>query len=232
MYSPIGLLRKQHILVPLFVKKFLKYFSVALQPFGLLCSLITTNRCLARKIIEKKPMSELELIQSCINKEQKAQKMLYEQFNRKLFVVSMRYARSRADAEDILQDAFVKIFQNLTQFRGDCPLEAWLRRVVVNTALKFYSRKMHKLPPEDIENHHESISDSDFTLSQYNFQELLGFIQKLPQRSQMVFNLFAIEGYQHNEIAEMLEISEGTSKSQYARAKQMLQKMLVMVENI
>lgn len=171
-------------------------------------------------------MSELELVQFCIKQDRKAQKILYEQYHRKLFVVSMRYARSRADAEDILQDAFVKIFQNLTQFRGDCPLEAWLRRVVVNTALKFYSRKMHKLPPDDIENHHESISDSEFTLSQYNFQELLTIIQQLPLRCQMVFNLYAIEGYQHNEIAEMLEISEGTSKSQYARAKQMLQKIL------
>lgn len=172
-------------------------------------------------------MSELELINACIHQDRKAQKILYEQYHRKLFVVSMRYARSRADAEDILQDSFVKIFQNLTQFRGDCPLEAWLKRVVVNTALKFYSRKMHKIPPDDIENHQENISEAEFTLSQYNFQELLGFIQQLPLRAQMVFNLFAIEGYQHNEIAEMLEISEGTSKSQYARAKQMLQKIVI-----
>ena len=172
-------------------------------------------------------MSELELIISCINNERKAQKILYEQYHRKLFVVSMRYARSKADAEDILQDSFVKIFQNLAQFRRDCPLEAWLRRVVVNTALKFYSRKMHKLPPDDIENHCDTISDTEFTLSQYNFQELLSFIQQLPLRCQMVFNLYAIEGYQHNEIAKMLEISEGTSKSQYARAKQTLQKMVM-----
>ena len=89
---------------------------------------------------------------------------------------------------------------------------------------------MHQLPPDDIENHYETISDSEFTLSQYNFQELLTVIQKLPMRCQMVFNLYAIEGYQHNEIAEMLEISEGTSKSQYARAKQMLQKMITMKE--
>jgi RNA polymerase sigma-70 factor (ECF subfamily) len=178
-------------------------------------------------------MSELELIQLCIHNDRKAQKILYEQYHRKLFVVSMRYARSRADAEDILQDAFVKIYQNLDKFRQDCPLEGWLRRIVANVALKYYSRKMHKMPSDDIDNHVETINDTEFTLSQYNFQELLGFIQKLPIRSQMVFNLFAIEGYQHSEIAEMLEISEGTSKSQYARAKQSLQKMLqdAMVEH-
>ena len=82
-------------------------------------------------------MSEFELIQQCMQGNRKAQKLLYDQFNRKLFVVSMRYARSRADAEDILQDSFIKIFHNLHQFRQDCPLEAWMRRVVVNTALKF-----------------------------------------------------------------------------------------------
>jgi len=175
-------------------------------------------------------MSELELIQSCILQDRKAQKLLYEQYHRKLFAVSMRYARSRADAEDILQDAFIKIFQYLAQFRHDCPLNAWLKRIVVNTALKFYSKKMDKILPDDIENHHETLTDSEFILSQYNFQELLAVIQQLPLRSQMVFNLYAIEGYQHNEIAKMLEISEGTSKSQYARAKQMLQKMITATE--
>ncbi len=175
-------------------------------------------------------MSELELIELCTRNDRKAQKLLYDQFHRKLFVVSMRYARSRADAEDILQDAFIKIYKNLAQFRQDCPLEAWLKRIVVNTALKFYSRKMHKIPPEDIENHQDNLVESEFTISQYNFQELLGVIQQLPLRCQMVFNLYAIEGYQHNEIGEMLEISEGTSKSQYARAKQMLQKMITAKE--
>jgi RNA polymerase sigma factor (sigma-70 family) len=195
-----------------------------LQPFEPLGGHVYNNRYI--KPSQDVLMSELELIEACIQHDRKAQKMLYEQYNRKLFVVSMRYARSRADAEDILQDSFVKIFQNLDKFRNDCPLDGWLRRIVANTALKFYSRKMHQTPIDDIENHYETVSDTEFTISQYNFKELLGLIQQLPLRCQMVFNLYAIEGYQHNEIAEMLEISEGTSKSQYARAKQTLQKML------
>jgi RNA polymerase sigma factor (sigma-70 family) len=171
-------------------------------------------------------LSEDELIAGCLKGRSKAQEQLYESFSRRMLVVCMRYSKARQDAEDILQEAFIKVFKNLHTFRRDCPLEAWIKRIVVFTALKHNRSKWHQQPAEDVYQLAEDLDPVENPLSQYHFQELLGMIQKLPVRCQLVFNLYAIEGYQHNEIAQMLEISEGTSKSQYARARQLLQSML------
>lgn len=171
-------------------------------------------------------LSDEKIIQGCRKGKRKSQKLLYEKFNKKLFVVCMRYSRGRLDAEDILQDAFVNIYANIAKFRQDCPLEQWMKRIVVNTALKHYRSRIHQYPPYDVDQLEDQLPDQEFTLSNFNFKELLAMIQKLPERCQVVFNLFAIEGYQHNEIAEMLEISTGTSKSQFSRAKVLLQEMI------
>ena len=140
-----------------------------------------------------------------------------------MLVVCCRYASDKAEGEDILQEAFIKVFQNLKNFRGESTLGAWIKRIVVNSALNHLRAGQHWQNQSDIEDQANFISDEGLSLDGIHFQDLLNMIQKLPKGCQTVFNLYAIEGYQHHEIAEMLGISEGTSKSQYSRAKQLLQ---------
>ena len=170
--------------------------------------------------------SEQELIQACIRQERPAQRKLYERFASKLFVTAMRYTKNRTDAEDVLQDSFIKIYQKLENFRFDCPLEAWLRKVVVNTALKHLQKQPNYAQHIDSEQVADEIEDSEFTLSGFEFEQLMGIVQSLPEGCRTIFNLYAIEGYQHNEIAAMLGVSEGTSKSQFSRARVLLQAKL------
>lgn len=169
--------------------------------------------------------NDQELIQACLRNERNMQRTLYERFSPQMLVVCMRYSKGRAEAEDILQDAFIKVFANLKNFRQECPLESWIRRIVVNTALKHNRSKLFLYPAADIETLEETTTD-EVDLSALGLQELIGMIQQLAPRYQMVFNLYAIEGYKHREIAQMLDITEGTSKSQYAKARVLLQEMI------
>ena len=139
--------------------------------------------------------------------------------------VAMRYAKSQEDAEDILQDAFIKIFKSIESFRQESQFLTWLRRIVVNTAINHNRKKMYQQPMLDIEKTVLHV-EKELVLSHLNFLELLAMMQKLPLGSRTVFNLFAIEGFSHKEIAEQLDISEGTSKSQYARARALLKVMI------
>lgn len=168
---------------------------------------------------------ERKLVSACIRNDAKSQRILYERYYRKMYVVALRYSKTTFEAEDILQEAFIKIFQNIQNFNFDSSLDYWIKRIVVNTALKQNRKILEKMHMEDVaEIHDEPITDAVFAT--YNFQDLLKMIQKLSTGYQVIFNLYAIEGYKHSEIAEMLGISEGTSKSQYARAKAQIQKML------
>jgi RNA polymerase sigma factor (sigma-70 family) len=171
-------------------------------------------------------LNETDLIKACLRGDKKQQQIFYEQFSKKMFVVCLRYTKGRLDAEDVLQEAFIKVFANLASFRLDAPLGPWIKKIVVNTALNHNRSKLYQYPPEDVDKMNEQLPDCEVILSNFSFQELLAMIQQLPLRCQMVFNLYAMEGYQHHEIAEMLEITEGTSKSQYSRAKLLLQEML------
>lgn len=166
---------------------------------------------------------ERDLVEACIRQERLAQRQLYEQFSGKMFVTAMRYMRTRADAQDVLQDAFIKVFKHIGSFRFDCPLEAWIRRIVVNTALKQLQTQPDFTKQIDSDLVSDVVEESELTLSGFQFEQLMAMVNSLPDGCRAVFNLFAIEGYQHNEIAEMLGISEGTSKSQYFRAKTLLQ---------
>lgn len=169
-------------------------------------------------------LNEKELIEGCRKGSRVAQRALYDRFCKKLMVVCLRYSKSTAEAEDILQEGFVKVFQGLDGFRQDAKLETWMTRIMVNTALNHHRKKLYLYPMVDIEKtDHQEAPES---LSGLHFTELLAMIQSLPQGCQIVFNLFAIEGYSHKEIAEMLGISEGTSKSQFARARALLQEKL------
>ncbi|HEX5171630.1 MAG TPA: RNA polymerase sigma factor [Cyclobacteriaceae bacterium] len=170
-------------------------------------------------------LSENELIEGCRKGDRAIQKALYERYCRKMMVVCLRYSKSTLEAEDVLQEAFVKVFQAIKDFRQEAKLETWITRIMVNTALNAQRKKLYLYPMVDVEE--ISLPIDEASLSGINFNQLLEMIQGLPQGCQVVFNLFAIEGFSHKEIAEMLGISEGTSKSQYSRARSLLQSKLL-----
>lgn len=171
-------------------------------------------------------LDDYALVEGCRRQDRSVQRQLYERFAGKLFVICKRYTKDADDAEDVLQDAFVKIFQHISTFRFECPLEAWLKRVVINTALKHIRQQKPWEQTADVADLAPVLGQADESLPALNYQFLLQLIQELPPGCRAVFNLYAIEGYNHLEIADMLNISEGTSKSQYARARQLLQQKL------
>ena len=166
-------------------------------------------------------MSLDQLITNCQKKNTKAQEELYKRYSRLLFSICLKYSPNYADAEDTLQDAFLIIFDKIKQYKAKGSFEGWLKRVTINTALQRY-RKPGML--EIVSN--ENIRDADVTVdvdeTEISLDFLLGIIQELPDRYRLVFNLYVMDGYSHKEIAHMLEISDGTSKSNLARARQIL----------
>lgn len=170
-------------------------------------------------------LSENELIEGCRKGNRAFQKALYDRYCRKMLVVCLRYSKTTAEAEDIVQEGFVKVFQGMKDFRQEAKLDTWITRIMVNTALNVQRKKLYLYPMVDVTE--MVLPDEEMSISGIHFSQLLEMIQSLPQGCQVVFNLFAIEGYSHKEIAEMLGISEGTSKSQFARAKSLLQAKLL-----
>lgn len=170
-------------------------------------------------------LNENEIIEGCIRKDVHYQKILYEQFAPKMMGVSLRYCNSRMEAEDVLQDAFIKIFNKIKTFENRGSLEGWIRKIVVFTALKSADKRIQKFEPGNLENVNEETFDAK-AISNLETAELLGILKQLPDGYQTVFNLYAIEGYSHKEIGEMLNISEVTSRTQFSRAKQNLIKLL------
>lgn len=171
-------------------------------------------------------MTDEQIVEGCIKKNAIAQKHLYEKFVRKMMGVCLRYADSTEEAEDVVQNGFISVFENISSFRGTGPLEGWIRRIMVNTALTNI-RKNKKLKQNiELESVEFMLPSTSQSSESFEAQDLLKIIQTLPTGFKTVFNLYAIEGYSHKEIAEMLNISEGTSKSQYSRAKAHLQKLI------
>lgn len=170
-------------------------------------------------------LSEQELIEGCRSGDRSSQRALYERYSRKMLVVCLRYSKTTAEAEDILQEGFVKVFHALKDFRQESKLETWITRIMVNMALNSQRKKLYLYPMVDVQE--IDLPEDEVSISGIHFSQLLEMIQSLPQGCQVVFNLFAIEGYNHKEIGEMLGISEGTSKSQYARARSLLQAKLL-----
>jgi RNA polymerase sigma factor (sigma-70 family) len=168
-------------------------------------------------------LDEKKLITLCIAGNSLAQKTLYTKFSKKLYGICLRYATSEEEAQDILQDGFVKIFTKLNTFKFEGSFEGWLKRIIVHTAIEAYRKKVDIANMEDVEYNSLFSSPDEKTLE---VEELLKLIQELPKGYQLVFNLYAIEGYTHAEIAERLNISEGTSKSQLSRARMSLQTKL------
>ena len=169
--------------------------------------------------------SDKFLIKGCKKGKPKAQEALYAKYSKAMYAVALRYVKGIQEAEDILQESFVKVFENIEKFRGGSSLPYWIKRIVVNTALNHQRSKLFLYPMVDIVNLDDHVVNED-VFSKISHQELIKMIMSLPDGSRIIFNMYAIEGYKHHEIAARLKISEGTSKSQYSRAKKLLIKML------
>lgn len=168
-----------------------------------------------------------EIIAGCIKHDKKSQQKLYDKYSRILLGICLRYANNNAEAYDILQDSFLKIFSNIEKFSGVGSFEGWLKRITVNTASTQYTKNLK------YKNHYEideymtvETGATSFEEDFFTSEELFIILNELPVGYRKVFNLYAIDGYLHREIAEMLGITTTTSKSQYCRAKSMIRSKL------
>ena len=165
-----------------------------------------------------------QLIHNCKSNDTKAQSDLYKLFSSKLFSVSLKYSSNYAEAEDNLQDAFITIFKKIKQYKNKGSFEGWLKRITINTALQRYrSQKVFEIINEEAIVDEEIDIDDDAVSIDY----LLQYIQELPDRYRLVFNLYVLDGYSHKEIAELLSITTGTTKSNLARARQLLKEKIL-----
>ena len=170
-------------------------------------------------------MSEKELIDGCLHRDKGYELALYQKYAGKMMTVCRLYARHKEEAEDLLQDAFIKVFANLSKFQSNGSLEGWIRRIVINTALKHVKKSSFKNEEIGISDYRDP-SISETIISKLSADEIIKLIGKLPTGYKLVFNLYAIEGYSHKEIAELLEIKESTSRSQLVKARKMLKSQI------
>ncbi|WP_202630285.1 RNA polymerase sigma factor [Sediminibacterium roseum] len=174
---------------------------------------------------------EYELIKGCINKDARCQRMLFDRYAGKMMGVCLRYANDGMEAEDMLQDAFIKVFQYIGQFKFEGAFEGWIRRIVVNTAIRHLERKkLHFKDIDDNSQHAPQIDAQAYT--HLGEADLMRLISGLPDGYRLVFNLNAIEGYSHEEIAVMLNIQPGTSRSQLVKARKMLQQQILQLQKV
>jgi len=168
------------------------------------------------------------LLEGCKKHQRNAQEQLYRKYAGAMLRVCLAYEPDRDEAKDILQNAFLKVFRNIEVYNGQGALKAWIRRIITNTAIDAYRKKQQNqtLRIDDLGEHAELAADSSDPLV---CQDLLKQVEQLPDGARIVFNLYAIEGYTHKEIAEKLDISEGTSKSQLNRARKLLNEQLTSV---
>ncbi|MGV3630505.1 MAG: RNA polymerase sigma factor [Bacteroidota bacterium] len=171
-------------------------------------------------------MDEISLVNECIKGNPIAQKKLFEKFAPKMLFVCKRYCKDEQDAEDMLQDGFIKIFSSLDKYKHEGSFEGWVRRIFVNSCLDFLRKQKQLGDTASLDDVSYKIEDASFTNKTLEVEDLMQMIARLPKGYQVVFNLFAIEGYTHKEIAELLRISEETSKSQYFRARAHLKNYL------
>jgi len=170
-------------------------------------------------------LSEKEIIEGCMTGKREHQEMFYKYFSPKMFGICLRYANDYHAAEDILQEGFIKVFKNLGKFRGEGSFEGWVKRIFINTAIEYYRKAVnHKGHSELDKVTFKQIGE--VAIENLAAKDLLNMIQKLSPGYQTVFNMYVIDGFSHKEIAGKLGISEGTSKSQLARARAILQKMI------
>ncbi len=168
-------------------------------------------------------VSETDLIQGCISGNRQMQELLYQKYSSKMYGVCLRYSGNIEDANDLLQEGFIKIFKNLIKFRGEGSFEGWIRRIFVNTSIEHFRKKVKLYNVTEVQEN--TIEDDDLNiLDTLAEKDIISLVNELSPGYKTVFNMHVIEGYSHKEIADILGINEGTSKSQLARAKGVLKK--------
>jgi RNA polymerase sigma factor (sigma-70 family) len=170
-----------------------------------------------------------ELLKRCRSGERKAQELLYKQLASKMLGVCMRYATDKMEAEDMLQNGFIRVFQKLNDYRGDGSFEGWVRRIMVHSSIEYY-RKHHKMMQVVDMDEVDEPSVNPLAAAKLDAKDLMGLIQQLAPGYRIVFNLYAIEGYSHKEIGEIVGITEGASKSQLSRARTILKEQIAKLE--
>lgn len=178
-------------------------------------------------MISNSPNDEnlLRLIKGCINKNREAQKLLYKEFYGYGMSICIRYARNREEAVEVLNDAFMKVFTNIKKFDINYPFKAWFRRILINESINVAKRKAGRFRESSLEEAY-GVGNDEVATSNISHQEVVEMIQQLSPQYQTVFNLHVIEGYTHEEIGKMLDISTGTSKSNLSKAKEKLRTLL------
>ncbi len=167
-----------------------------------------------------------QLITGCVAGDRSCQSALYALYSPRMMVVCMRYAKNKEEAEEILQDGFMKVFKFISQFKGHGSFEGWVRKIMLNCALQKLKSQCNMWPVVSLDINEQNHADSEQIFSTINDKELLGLIQNLTPAYRMVFNLYIFEGLKHREIAGLLNISEGTSKSNLSDARNVLQKAI------
>jgi len=176
-------------------------------------------------------LTEKELVTGCIKKDAKSQRMLFEQYAGKMMTICRRYSCDQKEAEDMLQEAFIRIFTYIHQYKFEGPLGAWIMRITVNSALKILQNK--KIHFSEIRESQQTFHAIDpHALSNLSEDELLKLISNLPEGYRIVFNLYVLEGYNHDEIAQLLNIRPATSRSQLSKARRMLQEQITPLQKI
>ncbi len=176
-------------------------------------------------------MTEQQLIKGCIQRNVDCQRMLFEQYAGRMMTICLRYSCDRPEAEDMLQEAFIKIFSHIGQYKFEGSFEGWIKRIVVNCALKMIQKKRIRFSELSNQDLIPTQTDS-YTLSSLTEDELLKLISKLPDGYRIVFNLYVMEGYSHDEIAVLLGIEATTSRSQLVKARKLLQKQILSNQKI
>ncbi len=167
-----------------------------------------------------------DIVKQCIENQPKAQKELFDILSPKMYAICLRYARNSDEAKDILQEGFIKMFKYLGQFEGKGSFEGWVKRIFINTSIEFYRKSQKEATTNSLDIAENQPFESNI-LSNLKVDDLMKIIQKLPTGYRTVFNLFVIEGYGHEEIARMLNVTENTSKSQLFKARQHLQAIIL-----
>jgi RNA polymerase sigma-70 factor (ECF subfamily) len=184
---------------------------------------IPTTKHIAKDL--QSTTTEATLIAGCLAEERWAQKQLYEQHYGKMMGICLRYSTNSEDAKDILNEGYIKVFRYLQRYKVGTSLEGWIRRIMINTSIDFY-RKAIRHRTEDIEYASNTAATGEDAISKYSAKEILSVIQTLPPSYRAVFNLYAIEGYSHREVANQLGISESTSRSNLVKARAKLKVLL------
>lgn len=173
-------------------------------------------------MVSNDEVNDIELVHYCLSNNRKYQELLYKRYASKMYSICLSYAKNKDDAKDILQNGFVKIFTSLNNYKNSGSLEGWIKKIIINTAIDSYRKEIVDLRNVGIE-YADTKEIEASILEEINTKELMSLVHKLPEGARIIFNLYAIEGYNHAEISEMLNISIGTSKSQFSRAKTLLQ---------